>query len=185
MCHLRKETLSALILALSRKRPVLGSLLNVPAQRMRIGAVGKSSDWHTTSTRSSRASTTPSPSSKSLHNGIETAAALPCTTPSALEQWKTPSARWDRRSSNWGARTSGKMPSVKLTSVSHVNFDATARKTPPPLPCKTSPHHYHHLHPSPSTQSSLHSGSPGHRRRHHLCLLLPPSPGRIHGYHFK
>jgi hypothetical protein len=31
---------------------------------------------------------------------------------------------------NWGARTSGKMHSVKLTSASHVSFDATAGKTP-------------------------------------------------------
>jgi hypothetical protein len=130
--HLRRETLSALILALSRKIPVLGSLINVPAQRMRIGAVGKSSAWRTTSTRSSITATIPSPSSKSLHNGIEMAARLPCTMPSELEQWKMPSVRWARRSPNWGPGTSGKMPSARLTSVSHVNFDATSRKTPPP-----------------------------------------------------
>jgi hypothetical protein len=39
--HLQKEMMSALILALSRKRPVLGSLLNVPQQRMRIWSLGK------------------------------------------------------------------------------------------------------------------------------------------------
>jgi hypothetical protein len=133
MCQLQKETLSALILALSRKRPVLGSLLNVPKQWMCIGAIGKISAWRTTSTLSSRTATTPSPSSKFLHNGIEMAARLPCKTPSDLEQWKTPSVRWVSCSPNWGPLTSGKMPSAKLTSASRVSFAATARKTPPPV----------------------------------------------------
>jgi hypothetical protein len=39
--HLRKENLYALILALSRKRPNLGSLINALKQRMRIAPVGK------------------------------------------------------------------------------------------------------------------------------------------------
>jgi hypothetical protein len=59
MCHLRKETLSILISALSRKIPDLGSLINVSKQRMRIGPVGKSFSWRITSILSSSTATTP------------------------------------------------------------------------------------------------------------------------------
>jgi hypothetical protein len=75
-----------------------------------------------------------------------------------------------------GARTSGKMLSAPLTSVSRGNFAATARKTPPLL-CKTSPNHHHILHPPSSPQPLFHSRSKNHRRRHHHRILLPSSPG--------
>jgi hypothetical protein len=85
MYHLQKETLSALILAFSRKRPVLGSLINMHEQRMRIGPVGILSAWRTQLTLSSSTVNTPSPSSKYLHNGITMAVMLPCKKPSDLE----------------------------------------------------------------------------------------------------
>jgi hypothetical protein len=110
---LRSKTLSALISALSRKKPVLASLLNVPRQRMHIGPVGKSSAWRTTLTRSSDIAKILSPSSKSSLSDTETAVSLPKVGPLNLEQWRTPSVRWARRSPNWGPGTSARMPTAK------------------------------------------------------------------------
>jgi hypothetical protein len=111
--HLRAETLSALISALSKKRPDLASLLNAPKQRMRIGTVGSSSAWNTTSTPLYATAPTPSPSSKSSPNATATDETPPKESPLNLERWRTPSVRWARRSPNWGPRTSARMPSAK------------------------------------------------------------------------
>jgi hypothetical protein len=57
----REEMLSSLTSALSKKRHALGSLLNAPKQRMRIGCSGKSSLWKATSTLSCALAPTQSP----------------------------------------------------------------------------------------------------------------------------
>jgi hypothetical protein len=111
--QLRGATLSALISALSRKRPDLASLLNAPKQRRRIGPVGKSSAWNTTSNPSSATVTTPSPSYKSSRSATAMDATPQKVNPLDLERWRTPSVRWARRSPNWGPRTSARMPLVK------------------------------------------------------------------------
>jgi hypothetical protein len=100
--HLRKGTISALLSALSRRRTALAPLLNAPERRMRIGAARKSFASRTTLTHSSQTVRTQSPPFKSSPSDIATAARLPCIEPSDLVQWKTPSARWARRSPNWG-----------------------------------------------------------------------------------
>jgi hypothetical protein len=152
MCPVQNETLSALISALLARKTDLVLLLNDPKQRMRIGSAGKNSVSCTQSTRSCETVTTQSPSSKSLPNGTATDARRPCINPSDLERWKTPSARWARRSPNWGARTFEKTPFAPSTSESPASFGATGKRMPPPFPCKTCPYHYHYIY----TPTSIH-----------------------------
>jgi hypothetical protein len=126
----REEMLSALTSTLSNKRHALGSLLNAPKQRIHIGCSGKSSLWKATSTLSCALAPTQSPSSKSLPNVTAMAASPPKAIPSDLEQWRTPSVRWARRSPTWGPRTSVRTSLAKSTFASHACSPATRKKIP-------------------------------------------------------
>jgi hypothetical protein len=175
MCHLRKETISALISALSRKIPDLWSLLNMPNQQMYIGSIGKKSAWSTTSILFSSTAMTPSPSSNSLHNGIEMAARLPCTNPSDLERWKMPSMWWARRSPIWGPGH----PEIRLwgNRLQHLmSISMLQEGRCPTFPYEACPRHWHHLHPPTGIHTFIHAQLSSYCRSHHHCLLLSPSP---------
>jgi hypothetical protein len=126
----RQEMLSALTSALSKKRRTLGSLLNAPNQRMCIGCSGKSSLWKATSTLSCALAPTQSPSSRSSPSVTAMDASPPKAIPSGLEQWRTPSVWWARRSPTWRARTSGRTSLAKSTFASHACSPATKKKIP-------------------------------------------------------
>jgi hypothetical protein len=129
LCHLRRETRSALISALSTKRSSLASLLNAPRQRTRIGAVGNNFVWPTTLTPSCETSKILCPSSKSSARATAMVESRPAKTPSELIRFQTPSARWARRLPDWGPRTSEKMPMAKSTSGSTGNSAPIRKKT--------------------------------------------------------
>jgi hypothetical protein len=139
MCHLLKETLSAMISALSKRRPALASLLNAPERRMRIGTVGKSFASRTTLPHSSKTVRTQSPPSKSSLNDTEMDARLPCIKPSDLVQWKTPSARWARRSPNWGGADIRKDAFGAIDSRISRQFRCYRKEEAPPSRVKPVP----------------------------------------------
>jgi hypothetical protein len=126
----QEEMLSALTSALSKKRHALGSLLNAPKQWMRIGCSGKSSLWKATSTLSCALAPTQSPSSRYSPNVTVMAVSPPKAIPSDLEQWRTPSVWWARRSPTWGPRTSVRTSLAKSTFASHACSPATRKKIP-------------------------------------------------------
>ena len=95
---------SALTGALFKTRPVDGFPNNAFTPRPRPGSVGTpfAPLWVSTPAPCPR---TPSPSCRCSRNGCEQALSPPAPTLSALEQWKTPFARWARRTPGWGPRT--------------------------------------------------------------------------------
>jgi hypothetical protein len=104
--HLDSDMLSALIGALSRRRSVPANLRigSAPPPPPTVSGAGFAP--HTGFARictTSRA--TRSPSCSSLRTSIAPAASHPGTDLCALAQWRTPSAKWRRRSPGWGPWT--------------------------------------------------------------------------------
>jgi hypothetical protein len=103
--HLRKPMCCALISALSTNASGPELRNNAPMQWKSIGRPGTHSAWPTMSTPTFTPGKTQSLCSKSSANGIATEGCPPATSPSTLEQWRTASAQWARRTPDWRPRT--------------------------------------------------------------------------------
>jgi hypothetical protein len=121
LCHLRPEMSSALTLALLRKRSAPASFLAEPVQPITIGTAGWISAKTKAGTPGYTSLKTLSPSSKSLLPDTVMAALPPAATPSDLEQWRTRSVPWARRSPAWGPRTFAKTKLAASISASNGN----------------------------------------------------------------
>ena len=96
---------SALTGALFKQRPAREFHASAPPPATPHGPAGQCSARPSTSTHGV-SPTMPSPSSsKSLPIACVQASSLPAASVSALAQWRTPCARWDRRTPAWGPRT--------------------------------------------------------------------------------
>jgi hypothetical protein len=119
LCPLSRRMHSALISALLMK----GSGQELPTSELMpwtsIGDDGNTYAWTKMWTRTSKLGMIPSQLSKSLANGIVMGNSPPCTTPSKLARWKTPSAQWARRMPDWGDLTHGK--TITEASISGSN----------------------------------------------------------------
>ncbi|MGH7974557.1 MAG: hypothetical protein ACREBR_03440 [bacterium] len=105
MRQMRQGMASALTSALWQKRQPPESFLNAPKHVATCGTAGQNFVWNSTWTPSWPKCKIPSRLYKSSLGDIVTAASPPAATRYALEQWRMPSARWDRRSPGWGPRT--------------------------------------------------------------------------------
>ncbi|GKZ00083.1 hypothetical protein MPSEU_000961700 [Mayamaea pseudoterrestris] len=129
----RPEMLSTMITALSKTRSVPESFLQEPPPRTSIGPHGVTSVLNTISTLSSKPWMTQSQLSKSGQPVTAMADSPPAVNPSALQQWRTPSVRWARRSPAWGPTTFDKIPVAKLTTGCSNNLNAGTAKIQPLL----------------------------------------------------
>jgi hypothetical protein len=102
LCHVRSEMNSSVISSLRRKRSDPALLRPTPTKKIRIGKFGSTSACCEILIRSSKTFPIRSPSWLSSLPSSETVDLPPAVDASTLARWRTPFARWDRRSPAWG-----------------------------------------------------------------------------------
>jgi hypothetical protein len=184
LCPLAKPMHSMLISALltnasDRALPPIG-----PMPWTSIGDAGNNSARTTTWTHTSKRGKIQSQLFKSPENAIAMVDLLPCTTPSSLTRWKTPSAQWARRTPDWGPLDHGKTTTGVLTSGSSANSNLMPRPMTPPPASETSANHNRSLHSAIGLRRCTRSGRHRHRRLDLHRLFLSAPPGRVHRHNF-
>ena len=105
LCHLWHKMISALTLALSRRRCNMALLHHIPNARMDIGSFGLTSVKKLPSTPTLGTSWIRSPTSKSLELNTAMGVLPPAVGASSLQQFLKPSDWWDRGLPAWGLLT--------------------------------------------------------------------------------
>jgi hypothetical protein len=117
LCQLSKRMHSGLISSLLTKESGRALPESGPMSWTNIGDDGNNFVWKTMWILTSKLGMIRSQLSKSLENDIATEDSRPSKTPSSIARWKTPSARWARRTPDWGALTNAKTTTENSTSA--------------------------------------------------------------------